>query len=382
LHVVAINCGSSSLKFAIFDARPGVDSLLVGRGSVNGIGQDSHVSFSPAEGNGTTNEDRVHDHVEAVDAMFKLLSQNGFDGRIDAAGHRVVHGGACFLDAVEIDDTVIEGIEAVTELAPLHNGPALAAMKACRDRFPHLPMVAVFDTAFFADLPAVATTYGIPAAIARRHAIRRYGFHGLAHSFMARTMAAFSPAAAARLVTFQLGSGCSVAAIRDGRPIDTSMGFTPLEGLLMGTRPGDLDAGVVLYVMEKEGLSREEASELLNERSGLLGVSGSSPDMKQLEKAAAGGDEHAVLAIDLFCYRAVKYAGAYAAALGGTTAVAFGGGIGEHSPRSATEYATASNGQAFASMSPRTRAPSQMRAASARPDRASRPGLCPSTKNP
>jgi acetate kinase len=263
--------------------------------------------------------------------MFSLLTENGLDGGIDAAGHRVVHGGARFTGAVEIGFDVIEGIEAVTELAPLHNGPALATIKACRDRFARVPMVAVFDTAFFAALPPVATTYGIPAAVARRHSIRRYGFHGLAHSFMAETVAALSPAAAARLVSFQLGSGCSAAAIRNGKPIDASMGFTPLEGLLMGTRPGDIDPGVLLYLMDMEGLDREEASDLLNEQSGLLGISGSSPDMRQLEKAAAAGDRDAALAIDVFCYRAVKYAGAYFAALGGATAIAFGGGIGEHS---------------------------------------------------
>jgi acetate kinase len=275
----------------------------------------------------------VADHGEAMRRALSLLEAEDLLGDIEALGHRVVHGGPRFNSPVRIDDEVIAAIDAVSELAPLHNEPALRAIQAARD---HLgddrPMVATFDTAFFTALPEVASAYAIPRDLAEKHAIRRYGFHGLAHRYMVQRFRQLRPdVRSPRLITLQLGNGCSATASVDGRPIDTSMGFTPLEGLVMGTRSGDIDPSLPLYLAEKEALSTTEVASLLNKRSGLLALSGRSQDMRDLEAAAREGDERSRLAIDVFSYRVKKYVGAYLAALGGADGIIFGGGIGEHS---------------------------------------------------
>jgi acetate kinase len=232
-----------------------------------------------------------------------------------------------------IDASVLAAIEATTELAPLHNGPALALIRSAQAEFTDLPQVAVFDTAFHKDLPATASTYAIDKATAERHGIRRYGFHGLAHQDMSRRWVSLSgrELEASRLITLQLGSGCSVTAIRNGHSVDTSMGFTPLEGLVMETRSGDLDPSIALYLMEKEDLSAGALQDLLNHRSGLLGLAGRR-DMRELLAAESTGDQDARLAIEVFVYRLQKYIGAYLSVLGGADAIVFGGGIGENSP--------------------------------------------------
>jgi acetate kinase len=243
----------------------------------------------------------------------------------------VVHGGPRLRDAVLIDDSVLAAIEDATELAPLHNGPALEAIRAARLLFGDaMPMVAVFDTAFYADLPDVAREYALPQELRHRLQIRRYGFHGLAHRYMIERYRALRPnVPEPRLITLQLGNGCSATASRDGRPLDTSMGYTPAEGLIMGTRSGDIDPLLPLLMMERAGMTAEGVEVVLNKEAGLLGLSGISNDMRDL---LAAGDARADLAVRAFCYRVTKYIGAYMAVLRGADAVVFGGGIGEHSP--------------------------------------------------
>jgi acetate kinase len=245
----------------------------------------------------------------------------------------VVHGGLRFRASTRIDAEVIEAVRAASELAPLHNGPALAVIEAACERFGSLPGVACFDTAFFADLPDTAARYAIPKDLSERHGIRRFGFHGLAHGDMVRRYLALRPELRApRLVTLQLGNGCSAAASLGGKPIDTSMGYTPLEGLIMGTRSGDLDPALPLRLQALTGMPAEEVEAMLNEKSGLLGLSGRSADMRDLLAGEADGGPDCALAVEAFCARTKKYVGGYAALLGGLDALVFGGGIGEHNP--------------------------------------------------
>lgn len=253
--------------------------------------------------------------------------------QLGAVGHRIVHGGEQFTKACRIDEKVLAALAGLTELAPLHIPPALAWVRACIKHFgPAVAQVAVFDTAYFAALPAVAKTYALPRTLAQKYSVHRYGFHGLAHQVMLRGWQSRSGCAARpqRVISLQLGSGCSMAAIRDGAPLDISMGFTPLEGLVMATRSGDLDPGAVLYLQRQEGLKPEALEVLLNEQSGLLGISGSTGDMRTL---LASSDEAAKLAVAVYCYRARKYLGAFMAVLGGVDAILMGGGVGENSPQ-------------------------------------------------
>jgi acetate kinase len=334
MRVLCLNCGSSSLKFSIRAVDQPATSLVIADGDIEGVGRPSSV------GRLTTNQRVFEEELEAAtpaEALTKalgMLRQEGLLAGIDAVGHRVVHGGRDFASPVVVDDAVLRGIENVSELAPLHNEPALTAIRAARQSIPHeVTHVAVFDTAFYADLPRRATAYAMPREMAEKYGIRRYGFHGLAHRYMLeKVLAASSNRDSARIVSLQLGSGCSATASIGGRPVDTSMGFTPLEGLVMGTRSGDIDPAIPLFLAEKEGLSAGAVESLLNRRSGLLALSGLSADMRQIEAAAAAGNPDAAFAIELFCYRITKYAGAFAAALSGIDAVLFGGGIGEHSP--------------------------------------------------
>ena len=334
MRVLCVNCGSSSLKFDLLDLA-GASSVpgRVASGLVDRIGGKATLSFSVAGGARQEKESNVADHGDAMRGARSLLNDHGLLAGIDAAGHRVVHAGPHFHAPTRLDDAVVEAIHAVSELAPLHNEPALKAIQAARARLgAGMPMVATFDTAFYAELPEVARLYAIPRELSGKHSIRRYGFHGLAHRYMVQRYRDLRPEVERpRLVTLQLGNGCSATASVDGRPIDTSMGFTPLEGLIMGTRAGDIDPSLPLYLAEKEGLSTSDVASLLNTRSGLLGLSGRSSDMRDLLSAAQVGDKRSKLAVEAFCYRAKKYLGAYLAALGGAHALIFGGGIGENS---------------------------------------------------
>jgi acetate kinase len=252
---------------------------------------------------------------------------------IEAVGHRMVHGGEHFKSSVLIDDVVVRAIEECIDIAPLHNPPNLKGYRAARELLRDAPQVAVFDTAFHQTMEPTAFLYGLPYVLYERHGIRRYGFHGTSHRFVSRRAAELLGRVedpASRVITCHLGNGCSMAAIRGGRSVDTSMGFTPLEGLVMGSRSGDLDPAILLHVMAKEELGASELNALLNKHSGLLGVSGLSNDMRKLLEAEAAGNERARLAVDLFCYRLRKYIGAYVAVLGGLDALVFTGGIGEN----------------------------------------------------
>jgi acetate kinase len=309
VNVLVLNCGSSSLKFQLL-AMPAEERLA--RGVVERIDGD---------------------YTEAVQrALDEAAARAG--ARIDAVGHRIVHGGDRFTEPVVIDEAVTAALDALADLAPLHNGPGVAGIRAARAVLKaRVPMVAAFDTAFHVTMPERAARYALPWELAERHRVRRYGFHGLSYRYVTERYASLTatPPSRATFVALHLGNGCSAVAVRDGASVDTSMGFTPLEGLVMGTRSGDVDPAVIGYLARAEGVAEAEVEHWLNERSGLLGVSGRSGDMRDL-LASERTDARAALAVDLFCYRARKYVGAYLAGLGGAQAVVFTGGIGEHNP--------------------------------------------------
>jgi acetate kinase len=334
--VLVINSGSSTLKFDLVDVS-GAGEIQVAKlahGVVDRIGGEATFEMSGAA---SAQEQRhsvsAGSHREAIELALEALARSSH-GQVQAVGHRVVHGGSRFVEPTLIDGAVIGEIEELCELAPLHNPAALEGIRAVREVLgSDVPMVGVFDTAFHSELPKYAYTYALPYEMAARHKIRRYGFHGTAHEYMLRRYARLVGAdpARERLVTLQLGNGCSAAAIRDGRSVDTSMGLTPLEGLVMGTRSGDIDPSIVGYLAEKEGVGLEQVDQWLNKESGLMGISGSASDMRSLLASVERGDKRAELAVEVFCYRVRKYIGAYIAALGGAEAIIFGGGIGENS---------------------------------------------------
>jgi acetate kinase len=345
MNVLVLNAGSSSLKFVLFRTDPDrmardADERLA-QGVVERIGGHALVRFDAAGGRPLREAVAVRDHRAAVARVLEWLASAdsgvplGGVGEIDAVGHRVVHGGERFRHSVLIDEEVIRGIEDNIELAPLHNPHNLKGILAVRDTLgAGVPQVAVFDTSFHQTLPDHAYLYAIPYSLYRRHRIRRYGFHGTSHRYVAyryrkRTGKSREET---RVISLHLGNGCSACAISGGDSVDTSMGFTPLEGLVMGTRSGDLDPAILSYIAAKDGLSLDAVETLLNNQSGLLGISGLTHDMRELlAEAHEHDDRRARLAIEIFCYRARKYIGAYLAAMGGADAVIFTGGIGENS---------------------------------------------------
>jgi len=337
MKILVVNCGSSTLKFELFALETGGSSVNEQRlagGIIDKIGGRAHIKFRAKQELRETKT--VPDHGQASRLVLDwLASSRLLENGLDAVGHRVIHGGDKFSQPVLIDEQVINAIEDSSELAPLHNQPSLSAIRAVRERLgAKIPMVAVFDTAFHHTLPEPARRYAIPPALADKHHIRRYGFHGLAHRYMMERYAAITdtPLKQTKLITLQLGNGCSATAIDGGRSVDTSMGFTPLEGLMMGSRSGDVDPTLASFLAQREGVDVETAEGWLNTKSGLLGVSGRSRDMRELLDAEDKGDKMARLAIDMFCYRLKKYIGAYLTALNGADAVIFGGGIGENAP--------------------------------------------------
>jgi len=336
MNILVINSGSASLKLVVLEVSPADGHTRpMAQARVEQFGSAASVSFSIAEGRTSKETRAVPDHLAALQLFLDWLRrENDAALAIAAVGHRVVHGGAKFSAPTLLTPEALAELESLNALAPLHNPPALAGIRAARAVLgPDVPMVAVFDTAFHRTLPEYAATYALPQALAQRHGLRRYGFHGLAHESMLRRYSELAgvPMSQASVITVQLGGGCSVAAIREGRSVDTSMGFTPLEGLMMATRAGDLDPGVLTTLLRNENLSPSALEDLLNRHCGLLGVSGRSADMREL-LAAAPDDARAALAVEIFCYRVSKYIGGYLAALGGAQAVVFGGGIGENSP--------------------------------------------------
>lgn len=349
MRILVLNSGSSSIKFRLLDVEstgsppePHRGTPLL-QGSIKGIGGIATLDLLEQGRECIESRRESPSHDDALRWLFESLEQSRpEDGnarwltQVEAVGHRVVHGGERFDRPVLIDAAVEGAIDMLSELAPLHNPACLMGIRAARSVLgPGVPMVAVFDTSFHQTMPAAAQSYALPHDLTARHHLRRYGFHGSAHASLASGYAACTGRAldGCRLITLQLGNGCSATAIDAGRSVETSMGFTPLEGLVMGTRSGDLDPSVVSCLVRREEVDAAEVERWLNERSGLLGVSGRTNDMRELLRAAMDeGDSRARLAIDLFCHRARKYIGAYLAVLEGADAVVFGGGIGEGSP--------------------------------------------------
>ncbi len=341
MKILVLNCGSSSIKFQVIEtsseAIQSDSDRMIAKGLLERIGTDEATLRLTVPPNASqTWPEGVLDHRIALIKILDSLKDAGVAAdvtQIQAVGHRVVHGGERFSSSVVIDDEVEKGIEQCAELAPLHNPHNLQGYRAARKVLP-CPQVAVFDTAFFQTMPGKAYIYGLPYTYYRRYKIRRYGFHGTSHHYVAyRYRQIFGKAPdEVNLITAHLGNGCSIAAIEKGKAVDVSMGFTPLEGLVMGTRSGDLDPAVLLYLMSKDELTLHDVSTLLNKFSGLYGISGQSSDMRDLVAAAGGGDQQAALAIDVFCYRIKKYIGAYTAALGHVDGLIFTAGIGENAP--------------------------------------------------
>jgi acetate kinase len=333
MKILVFNCGSSSLKFELLEI--GADGALrerIARGVFEEIGPHAHAKMTAGD-RALDAAAPVANHAEAAVRAIDWLNEGDSEAQLDAIAHRIVHGGDHVSEPVIADDGVIKALDDASRFAPLHNPPAIATLREVREKFPKVPSIVVTDTAFHRTLPLLARTYGIPRAIAARHGIHRFGFHGIGHSWMLDRYAEIvgRPAATLNLITLQLGAGCSAAAIREGKSIDTSMGLTPLEGLMMATRSGDLDPAIFSLLATSEGLSPTEVERILNRESGLIGVSGISGDMRELETAARDGNADAALAIEMFCYRVRKYIGAYAAVLGHVDAIIFGAGIGEHS---------------------------------------------------
>jgi acetate kinase len=337
--VLVINAGSSSLKYSLIDPASGE---AVATGLVERIGEAQGVLTHRGPSGETRTEHRVADHEEALRsalAAFRDQGPNLDDVGLVAVGHRVVHGGSAFSTAVLVDDQVLRTVRELVPLAPLHNAPNLEGMEVARRVFPKIPQVAVFDTAFHQTLPPHAYTYAVPLSWREEHQVRRYGFHGTSYAFVSRAVAELlsTPLDRLNMVVLHLGNGCSAAAVEHGRSVETSMGLTPLEGLVMGSRSGDLDPAIPGHLHRRLGWSLNEIDEVLNRDSGLKGLTGEN-DFRELERMRASGDPHAELAFQIYCHRLRKYVGAYYAVLGTVDAVVFTGGVGQHSPavRSAT----------------------------------------------
>ena len=334
MKILVLNCGSSSIKYALYNMD---DRSVITSGGIEKIGlPDSFIKYK-ANGEKFQFEAPVPEHTAGVQLIFKVLTEGEHAvlndlHELTAVGHRMVHGGEKFQKSVVLTPEVMEQFAACNDLAPLHNPANIKGVNAVKALLPDLPQVGVFDTAFHQTMPDYAYMYAIPYAMYEKYGIRRYGFHGTSHRYVSQRVCEFlgiSPKGT-RIVTCHIGNGGSVAAIKDGRCFDTSMGLTPLEGLMMGTRSGDIDGGAVTFLMEKEGLTPEGVSTFLNKQCGLLGISGKT-DMREVKHAKlVEGDDRARLAIDMYTYRLRKYIGAYAAALGGVDIIVFTGGVGEN----------------------------------------------------
>ena len=344
MKILALNCGSSTVKFQLFETsldliRNGQDRALA-QGLVERIGSALARVRCGREGEPPVAFERdIPDHQRAIETVFECLLDPGHGAlselaEIDGVGHRMVHAGEHFSGSVMITTEVARRIEECIDLAPLHNPHNLRGYQAVRALLPDCPNAGVFDTAFHQTMPARAYLYALPYELYRDQRIRRYGFHGTSHRYVCQRYAEIhgSGPEQYKLISCHLGSGASICAIDGGRSVDTSLGFTPLEGLVMGTRAGDVDPGILLDLMARQQITVEEVTEMLNRRSGLLGISGLSNDMRELITASRNGNERARLAIDVFCYRVKKYIGSYYAVLNGADAVIFTGGIGENSP--------------------------------------------------
>ena len=336
MKIIVLNCGSSSIKYQLFQMDP---HEVLAKGVVEKIGlHGSFIKNERNDGDKLYLEGDIYDHQTGIEYVLGILtnakhgSLKSFE-EIDAVGHRVVHGGEKFNTSALITDEVIKKMEEVIELAPLHNPPNLKGINAMQALLPNIPQVGTFDTAFHQTMPDYAYTYAIPYSLYKKYGIRRYGFHGSSHRFVSKRACEILSVDynALKIITCHLGNGGSIAAIKNGKSVDTSMGMTPLEGLIMGTRCGDLDLGVLTYLMTREELDINTANTLINKHSGMLGITGVSSDMREITKEAMNGNERAKLGLTMFNYRIKKYIGAYAAAMGGLDMLIFTGGIGENS---------------------------------------------------
>jgi len=336
MNVLVINCGSSSLKYQLFDM---TDESVLAKGLVERIGLDgSKLSHRPANKDRYEVETPMPNHEVAIGLVLDALvdKEHGVIesmDKISAVGHRVVHGGEDFSGSVLIDDRVMKALNDNIALAPLHNPPNIMGIEACKKLMPNVPQVGVFDTAFHQTIPKHAFLYGIPYEYYQKYKIRKYGFHGTSHKYVSQRAAAMlnKPLADLKIITCHLGNGASICAVDGGKSVETSMGFTPLEGLMMGTRSGDIDPAIVSFLMEKEGWTIEEATNFLNKKCGVLGVSGVSSDFRDIENAADKGNVRAKLSLERFAYMVKKYIGSYVAIMNGVDAIVFTAGLGENS---------------------------------------------------
>jgi len=336
MNILVINCGSSSVKYQFFDMDK---KMAVAKGLVERIGMSGAVLTHKPNGRDEVKiSGEILDHIIAVKYVISILTSENHGvikdiSEIHAVGHRVVHGGERFTESVLLTDEILKEVRKLIDLAPLHNPHNITGIKACMANLPGIPQVGVFDTAFHHRMPPMAYIYGLPYVMYKKYGIRRYGFHGPSHNYVSERCAKLmgKPREELKIITCHLGNGASITAIKNGISVDTSMGFTPLEGLLMGTRCGDMDPAVILHIMGREELSLHEANTLMNKHSGLIGISGVSSDMREIESAADDPRSNAALALDIYCYRLRKYIGAYAAAMGGLDAIVFTGGVGENS---------------------------------------------------
>ncbi|MDR1330880.1 MAG: acetate kinase [Tannerella sp.] len=335
MKTLVLNCGSSSIKYKLFDMTSGE---VMAQGGIERVGLDgAFLKLTGANGEKVILEKDIPGHEQGINFVLEVLTDarygciKSFD-EIDAVGHRVVHGGEKFASSMLITDEVIEKVKECSELAQLHNPANLEGIYAIRKIMPRAPQVAVFDTAFHQTMPDYAYIYGLPYELYTKYGVRRYGFHGTSHRYVSQRACRILgvPYERQRIITAHVGNGGSITAIRNGKSIDTTMGLTPVEGILMGTRCGDVDAGAIPFIMNKEGLDADGLSELINKRSGVWGVSGVSSDMREIEKACREGNRRAILALQIYTYRIRKYVGALAAVLGGVDILVFTGGVGEN----------------------------------------------------
>ena len=335
MKIFVVNCGSSSIKYQLINME---DESVIAKGLVERIGIDGSVlTHTPAGKDKVRMESEIPDHVDGIKKVLAALVDPNHGviksmDEIDAVGHRVVHGGEKFSSSVRITNEVIGKVVECIDLAPLHNPPNLKGIRAMDAIIPGIPQVAVFDTAFHQTMPDYAYMYGLPYSLYKKYGIRRYGFHGTSHRFVSQRACDVLgvPYEKQRIITAHIGNGGSITAIKDGKSIDTTMGLTPVEGLLMGTRCGDVDAGALSFIMDKEGLNAAGLSDLINKQSGVMGLSSISSDMREIEAAIEDGDKKAILTMNVYNYRIKKYIGAYAAALGGLDLLIFTGGVGEN----------------------------------------------------
>jgi len=335
MKIIVLNCGSSSIKYQLFEMP---SQKVLSKGLVEKIGlKGAGVKHAMEDGTKLKLEGEILDHKQGIEYVLGILSDKKYGsvknlGEIQAVGHRVVHAGEKFNGSVKITDDVIDALKETIDLAPLHNPPNLEGIYACQELLPGVPMVGVFDTAFHQTMEPHVYLYGIPYSLYEKYGIRRYGFHGTSHRYVSERACELLDLDInnSRLITCHLGNGASITAIKNGKSVDTSMGLTPLEGLIMGTRSGDLDIGALLSIANKEEISIDVTNKLINKHSGMLGVSGVSSDMREIEEAAETGNKRAEVALKMYDYRIKKYIGSYAAAMNGVDAIVFTGGVGEN----------------------------------------------------